>query len=468
MSISTFLDKNRSPELDYKIVSYIPEDDLLTYMSLTLVNQRGNELFSNHEFFQKLFNKYSGLDFYLDVSNSSQYYYDKNFKNFELLKRAYPTSFWKMACIILLGHKVHIHKSRPQEAFPILAPEYISKLNQSKESVENRLKVLCGTYFGDPNGALDKAWKSHLIFLEIPLIYISARADYHQISMLDAIKQLQLDSKNYYSTLEQERINCENNIIVINKKIDLLKEGELSNEFKTFYEDIFISNMRFILGLRYPLKEKRLIAELQTIACFINEQIPHNDIEVQIRININGLDNKDISKYIWEKFYFLCGNGIIEDKWSENHFQENLSDLYAVIEEFISDYENLQKGILAQNPLRQISFSQTDKTILIPALTKICELIDSAITQEEKLVKISMQIDTLPLSLKQFIWRQLYVECGNNVIEHDWAKKHFHEHLTNLLAIINKTCAKITLLQSLHVKCEYLNFHSDLFSFHKI
>lgn len=68
------------------------------------------------------------------------------------------------------------------------------------------------------------------------------------------------------------------------------------------------------------------------------EQTPETLAEIPDLINACG---PFCQKQVWGGLYSQCANGAIEDNWAENHFQEFLPNLHAIVSDALDFVRNL-------------------------------------------------------------------------------------------------------------------------------
>lgn len=123
--------------------------DAHSLVSLSGVNKNAYDILSNGQFFQQLFVKQHPL-------------LGKIQQLFLHLCTYYPESCWKFACVMPLKDVAPFKKEFLQAAIPLMKSTLIKekeKINATKEEIEKRLQVLCGSHDQDPNSLIFKAGK---------------------------------------------------------------------------------------------------------------------------------------------------------------------------------------------------------------------------------------------------------------------------------------------------------------------
>jgi hypothetical protein len=165
-----------------------------------------------------------------------------------------------------------------------------------------------------------------------------------------------LESKELYEnylSIESKRKECSEKLDKINICLDLLSTSlkyDNSSFIVTKYSAFLLTNQLSRLMCMELTKTTKIYLDKCMILMDEVNQHPENlDLLHSIRHFIN-LCPDFVQTEIWGNLYKRCANGVIEDRWSENHYGEFLPVLKEVIEDAYGinskNYEGLIKDFL--------------------------------------------------------------------------------------------------------------------------
>ena len=340
-------------EIRSKIFSFCDTDSLV---QLSGVDVKLHTAFDNDVFFK---NHYSEQHPLLRP-------YDKLFSD---LPQIHPLNCWKVVCqgFGKLSESTKLSSVFAQEAVPYFQKKHHSKI----ESLEKKMKAICGSYYADPSSRIDQAWRA----------YAEAKTTMEKIKMkiplkMEEIRMLDCKSKPMLSDEEiraiglssvDERIGSDSRIIEKSSHITQLTreirklhlqcsglflkyraveskrqmhEKEIEHVNKK-YSNLSVSHQNFLV-CKFTVAfciEKDLFRKARLEECneWIQKLIDNPDEKTlealnRIRGMINALDDAQRID-IWQKLYSRCADGIMEDSWAENYFQDFLPELKIIMSE---------------------------------------------------------------------------------------------------------------------------------------
>lgn len=433
--------------------SFIEEEDISTWITLSEVNQAGYQFFSNHTVFQDLFNKY-GL-FILHRAVGQQ-------ETFEHLKEMQPNSVWKIACCILQKNRITIPRNSFKYVRALVLKCYINTINKKIQSREEELIKLCGSGYGDPNSELDKAWKNYndLTHLNIRPLNCDSFDNFDV-----KFKELKENALKIHQSLEEDRQDLVKSIKDFREWIVSAQNGEREQPLIHFYAIAIQNAVRDLCLAKTPALEVTYYSlvrdrEIPNVLTLVHQEIlfdTNNPIALEeIRIKINQLsDNPAFATYIWQTLYDTCANFAIEEQWSEKHFQDYLPELLELIKTICTNYQLFMQNFIGVPPIPGIVLSIGDRVNLLLNLKRIWTLIEQKITHQKNIMEICHRVDCMGFA--RYIRHTVYDRFAKKVEGHSatwteekqWFQEHIHEHLPILSEILEDLLAKQTKCYSL-------------------
>ncbi len=344
-------------EVNWMIIgNCIINEDNKTLIVISNLNRLAH-LILNNEWFKELFN--------------TQHPNLKDLDIFPNLQLFYPEHRWKVACCLfptkgpfpLSSCSILINKI-PASAFFDARIIIVNSLKDKKEKCEIRIKELCGCYFGDPAGLLDKAWKD---FEKTNTACISYKYGNRPIIFNDYGHPVQIHDPSFesYKRLDNERFQlCEMVLPQIEKKLNASDELIFRDGFKpALSEEIYSAmciekrlNVIPLLGycsalLKGILLEEReaSLEEIQSIASIIQSCWVNNKIEVLGCYNIISNSEANIRHWIMAFNYnrdaydkaevlvrlLITQGKVIQKDQLPDDFAESLPHLLMVIDEMV-------------------------------------------------------------------------------------------------------------------------------------
>lgn len=89
------------------------------------------------------------------------------------------------------------------------------------------------------------------------------------------------------------------------------------------------------ISLENALKTKPYLDEccslIKSLVIQTQEKTPELLDRIRHLIDMCTDEHEHCGALIWRNLYFTCANGVIEDSWSEKHFQDHLHDLFHIV-----------------------------------------------------------------------------------------------------------------------------------------
>lgn len=227
-----------------------------------------------------------------------------------------------------------------------LSASKIDSLKKKKLNLETKLQKICGNGYQDPNSPIHQAWVADA---QTRFRYLSATK--HSKDYL-ALEEAAITRLNFYKGYESKRQRLVQEIAVLNKDIELLKNEKEAKQcgqsaYNYFLEDTVAES---IYEIRHAIKNHQtLITDLEEICRLIQEEIlsaiPNKERCENIQNLINSLSEGKkncISRYVWQTLFDCCSSNVKEDKWAEVHFADHLPVFLHVIQEVITKLQRYQ------------------------------------------------------------------------------------------------------------------------------
>ena len=399
---------NSISDADRIIISFC---DVGSLVNLSGVNLNAYQALSNNSFFKDLFNfQHPSLEQYKD-------------KLFTKLRSCHPTNCFKIICqalsslrsgVPLLQTRVFdkqgdifgLHKTNQIRWNSVLVnealPNIFTNLHSRKSKSEERLKVLCGSYFADPGSALDIAWKKQKTCqeeLEILKAEFKPIDEEYQQRFAQLIEPLKTIHSDWDLRSITHFLSDNGEIFLAQSDEEFRNSPEAKDGMDINHLPLYRDLARFFLELKEADKPLRSKTKEWEDLSFAYENLENE--RVILTDTINNIDNelkKDSSELL------------------VNH-QIALSD------EITSAF-GLEKA-LAEHPRLNKCKVLIQKLLDHPE-EKTPEALDS----------IRQMINALTCDDKAYIWGSLYRECANGVHEDRWSENHFQDHLFELKDIV--------------------------------
>jgi hypothetical protein len=130
-----------------------------------------------------------------------------------------------------------------------------------------------------------------------------------------------------YQDLEAEKYYLDRDLATNDSEISTFLEDPAGKHREVLAQEFYNARALEDRLTDYPLLNE--CAELlDQLIDDPTQHTPENLNRIRSLINACGYD---VKKYIWGRLYFHCANSIIEDEWSEKHFQDHLLTLKSLV-----------------------------------------------------------------------------------------------------------------------------------------
>lgn len=401
---------NFPSELQKVILLQCDADGLLCLSGVNVAAAK----FLTNELFKELFHdEYSCLDRFDRI--------------FVQLRSIHPSNCGKVMCQVMASSWEGHHKKDNTISIALrLSPTFlkealadISAVKAHRDQKAQRLKEICGSHYEDPHSEIDQAWKG-LKKCEEESKTISQEF-VQMVSNMNTEMQAEFDNIGSSATLEEiQSIRADIKGDLDNSDFEAINERFQRMSYEEFKKKTHLaregmSRERFLLHQKYSGKSVSLNQICQKHVSSQQQQQEFNEKYHKLEDERKCLES--------------------EIQFANEHIQEFDSDPnQAHIDELTADW--IQARMIKQFSDRKIHLEKCE--LLIQKLMKSSEDPTSEIFAE-----IRRSINASEESDRISIWKKLYEDCANGVIESSWAENHFVNHISSLYLSVSKRLSDI-------------------------
>jgi hypothetical protein len=318
MTITSIFSSKLPGDVDPIIFSFCSSDRLF---NLIYVNKQANNIISSGKFFELCF--YSEHPYLNDPKDPESL---KIKKICILLNDSHPDKFWKVLCRTLdldfQDFPVSFNEDFFTEARDLMYKGEMPQIKTLKcayQEKQSTIRELENQIEMSQNKESNQNEQSNIDSLKEEL-------HNHKLLAINTQKQIAINSDpNNFSELGHG--------LVVNNEIINLKdyENELASKSRLLECLHLISEL-----IKYP--EEKTPDALNRVRNLIESFIDWKSATSHSEQSDSDIDEQsesedDLRTIIWMDLYEKCGQGSTEDSWSENHFQDFLPELNAIIVE---------------------------------------------------------------------------------------------------------------------------------------